>query len=57
MHPWPKHWVAIGRAVVYSARAAHAFSVGIKCRHSSTPNARCKAEELYEVTGADFFLA
>ena len=25
--------MAIGRAVVYSARAAHAFSAGIKCRH------------------------
>ena len=25
--------VAIGSAVVYSARAAHIFSAGIKCRH------------------------
>ena len=25
--------MAIGRAVIYSARAAHAFSAGIKCRH------------------------
>ena len=27
--------MAIGRAVVYYARAAHAFSAGIKCRHCS----------------------
>ena len=25
--------MALGRVVVYSARAAHAFSAGIKCRH------------------------
>ena len=25
--------MAIGRAVVYYARAAHAFSAGIKCQH------------------------
>ena len=33
MHPWPGNYVAIGRAVVYCARAAHAFSSGIRCRH------------------------
>ena len=33
IHPRPKNWVAIGRAVVYYARAAHTFSAGIKCRH------------------------
>ena len=27
--------MAIGRTVVYSARAAHALSAGIKCRHCS----------------------
>ena len=35
MHPCPGNWVAIGCAVVYSARAAHAFSAGIKCWHCS----------------------
>ena len=33
MHPCPGNWVAIGRAVVYYAQAAHAFSAGIKCWH------------------------
>ena len=33
MRPCPGNWVAIGRAVVYHARAAQAFSAGIKCRH------------------------
>ena len=33
MHPWPENWMAIGRAVVYSARATHVFIAGIKCRH------------------------
>ena len=33
IHPWPRNWVTIGRAVVYYARAPHAFSAGIKCRH------------------------
>ena len=27
MHPYPGNWVATGRAVVYFARAAHAFSL------------------------------
>ena len=31
MHPCPGNWVAIGRAVVYYARVAHALSAGIKC--------------------------
>ena len=31
MHQCRVHWVAIGYAVVYYARAAHAFSAGIKC--------------------------
>ena len=33
MHLCPGNLVAIGRAVVYYARAAHTFSAGIKCRH------------------------
>ena len=33
MHPCPEKWVVIGCRVVYYARAAHAFSAGIKCRH------------------------
>ena len=33
-HPCSGNWVAIGRAVVYYSRAVHAFSAGIKCRHS-----------------------
>ena len=32
-HPCPRNSVAIGRAVVYYARAAHAFTTGIKCWH------------------------
>ena len=35
MHICPGNVVAIGRAVVYYARAAHIFSAGIKCRHCS----------------------
>ena len=38
MHPCPGNWVAIGRAVVYYARADQAFSAGIKCRHCSLQN-------------------
>ena len=30
VHPWSGNWVVIGRAVVYYARAAQAFSAGIK---------------------------
>ena len=33
MRPCPENWVSIGRAVVYYARAAQAFSAEIKCRH------------------------
>ena len=32
MHPCQGNWVAIGRAVVYQARAGHKFSAGIKCQ-------------------------
>ena len=32
MHPCPGNWVAIKHAVVYHARASHAFSAGFKCR-------------------------
>ena len=32
-HPCPENWVAIGRVVVYYARAAHAFSAGIISRY------------------------
>ena len=32
MHPCPGNWVAIGRAVVYYARAAQAFDARIKCQ-------------------------
>ena len=32
--------MAIGRAVVYYARAAHIFSAGIKCRHCTWPKNR-----------------
>ena len=41
IHQLPRNWVTIGCAVVYYARAAHAFSAGIKCGHctlSSTMN-------------------
>ena len=31
IHPCPRNWVAIRRAVVYYTPAAHAFSAGIKC--------------------------
>ena len=33
MHPCPGNWAAIRHAVVYYAKAAHAFSAAIKCRH------------------------
>ena len=33
MHTYPGNWVAIGRADVYYAWAAHTLSAGIKCRH------------------------
>ena len=33
MHPCRGDWVIIGRVVGHYARAAHAFSAGIKCRH------------------------
>ena len=33
MNPWPRTWVAIGRAVVYYAWDALSFSAGFKCRH------------------------
>ena len=33
MHPCPRNWVAIGRAIVFHARGDQAFSAGIKCRH------------------------
>ena len=36
MHPCPGNWVAIGRAVVNYAYAAHTFSAGIKYEHSRT---------------------
>ena len=36
MHLCPGNWMAIGHAVEYYARAAHAFSTGIKWRHSTT---------------------
>ena len=29
MHPWPGNWVAIGRVVVYYARAVRTYSAGI----------------------------
>ena len=35
MHLYPGNWVAIGRAVVYCARSAQAFSAGITFRHFS----------------------
>ena len=34
MHPCPGNCMPTGRVVIYYARAAHAFSAGIKCRHS-----------------------
>ena len=39
MYQGPGNWVAIRHAVVYNARAAYAFSAGIKCRHCI--NQRC----------------
>ena len=38
MHPCPGNQVAIGSAVAHYARAAHAFSAGIKCRHCIAPS-------------------
>ena len=42
MHQGPGNRVEIRHAVVYNARAAHAFSAGINCRHCTLP---CKARE------------
>ena len=36
MHPCPGNFVAIGRVVVYYARASHTFSAVIKCRYCTT---------------------
>ena len=33
IHPFPGNWVTTGHAVVYFARAAHAFNAGIKCQY------------------------
>ena len=33
MHLCLDKWVALGRVVVYFAKADHALSAGIKCRH------------------------
>ena len=33
LHPCQGNWAAIVRAIGYYARAAHAFSAGIKCRY------------------------
>ena len=44
MHPFIGNWMAIGRAVVYYAQAAHTFSAGIKCRHCSNSNQSEKVE-------------
>ena len=35
-HPCPENWVAIGHAVVYYARVAHAYSAEIKNRYCIT---------------------
>ena len=40
IHPCIVNWVAIGRAVVYYARATHTFSAGIKCRHCTIQSIR-----------------
>ena len=37
MHQGPGNRVAIRHVVVHNARAAHAFSAGIRCRHCSCP--------------------
>ena len=38
MHICPGNWMAIGHAVVYYARAAHAFNAGIKWQHCRSQN-------------------
>ena len=50
MHPYRVNLVPIGRAVMYYARLAHAFSTGLKCRHC-TPDV---TKELPLETIADF---
>ena len=40
MDPCRGNWLAIGRAVVYYAWAAHTYSAGIKCRHCTYPDRR-----------------
>ena len=48
IHPCQGNWVAIGHTVVYHARAAHAFSAGIKCR-----NCRSYCDEIEKRNGED----
>ena len=43
MHLCQGNWVTIGRAVVYYAWAAHAFSTGVKCWHCIQVRAQCQA--------------
>ena len=46
MHSYPRNLVIIGRAVVYYARSAHAFSAGIKCQHCTCTPIRVSFEPL-----------
>ena len=46
LHLCPDNWLAIGRVVVYNARAAHAFSAGIRywqCRYKGIERSRSHA--------------
>ena len=47
-HPCTGNWMVIGRTVVYNARAAHAYSAGLKGKHcrlnTRTPSAAQKCE-------------
>ena len=50
MHPCPVNWVTIGRAVVYYAGAAQAFSVEIKRWHCTSLRHIVKVKPQYDIS-------
>ena len=52
MHPCPGNWVEIGRAVVYYAWAAHAFSARNKCQILTDYNGNMIMVEPYSIRGS-----
>ena len=55
MHSYPRNLMIIGRAVMYYARSAHAFSAGIKCQHCTYPfvsSSRIRCRENYRAAAS-----